>query len=220
MKYKKYHVLIFDLDGTLIDSKKGIIHGYQHALEKLNVKGYEMSLLYSFLGPPLQDNFRKHFFQNDSAKVEQAVLFFKEYMRSTGVHEATIFPGIVDMLRVLKRNRFIISLATSKAQEFADGLLSQFQIHKYFSFVTGVNADGSRSSKSELIAYVMKQYPGITKDLFVMIGDREHDMIGACENGIDSIGVLYGYGAEKELKSAGATMTVHSVKEIEEIFSL
>ena len=218
MKNKKYQVLIFDLDGTLINSKKGILEGYRHALEKMGVQTYDPRLLLTFLGPPLYDNFRKHFFPDDSSSVEMAANYYKEYMRNKGKLEVELIPGVREMIQVLFENKYSITLATSKVQEFADGFLEQFHIHQYFSFVVGANPDGTCATKKELIGKVLENFSTFKKSEFVMIGDREHDMIGARENGIDSIGVLYGYGNEKELKDAGATMIVQSVKELTKVF--
>ena len=92
MKNKKYQVLIFDLDGTLINSKKGILEGYRYALEKMGVQTYDPKLLLTFLGPPLYDNFRKHFFPDDSSSVEMAANYYKEYMRNKGKLEVELIP--------------------------------------------------------------------------------------------------------------------------------
>ena len=118
------------------------------------------------------------------------------------------------MFRQLHTDGKKIVLATSKPEEFAVRILEYFDLKKYFSVVAGASMDSSRSKKGDVIAYAISLCDGFNKDTAVMIGDRKHDIIGAKENGLKSIGVLYGYGDENELKTAGADYIVDTPEDI------
>jgi phosphoglycolate phosphatase len=128
------------------------------------------------------------------------------------------YMGIVDLLECLKSKNCILIVATSKPTVFAEKILQYFKIDEYFDFLCGSNLDGTRSDKSEIISYIFSEKK-IEKSLTVMIGDRKHDIIGAQNNGIDSIGVGYGYGSEEELRGIKPTFYVETVEELLQVIS-
>ena len=119
------------------------------------------------------------------------------------------------LAKLVKCGKKVI-LATSKPTVFAKVILEHFKLDQYFTCVVGSELDGSRVKKGDVVAEALRQARVADKSQAVMIGDREHDIIGAKENGIDSIGVLYGYGDRAEHEAAGAGMIVESVEELVE----
>lgn len=213
---KKYDVILFDLDGTLTDSSPGIMNSIVYALKKYNISVENTDDLRRFLGPPLHESFRD-FYGFDDEKSMEAVGFYREYFSTKGLLENEVYSGIREMLEDLKDNGKKLILATSKPQPFTDRIMEYFDLAKYFEFIAGSNMDGTRSKKAEVIAYALESC-GITgKSNVVMVGDREHDIIGAKTVGIDSIGVEYGYGDYDELSDAGATYIVKTVEELKEL---
>lgn len=208
-----YQNILFDLDGTLTDPGIGITNSAMYALEKWNIKVAERSELYKFIGPPLRDSFMNFYgFSEEQAK--EAIVYYREYFKDKGIFENEVYPGIVELLQQLKASGKKIVLATSKPEEFAIRILKHFDLFDYFDFVGGAYMDGVRNKKGEVIQYALES-AGITDlSTTVMIGDREHDIIGAKENGLDSIGVLFGYGSRKELTEAGATYIAETVGDI------
>ncbi|MCH5317542.1 MAG: HAD family hydrolase [Eubacterium sp.] len=211
-----YNTILFDLDGTLTDSEPGIINSIEYALKKYEIIIENKADLRKFLGPPLVESF-KQFCGFSEEKAEQAVEFYREYFREKGIFENNVYNGVVELLENLKAKNKKLIVATSKPESFTYRILEHFDLLKYFDFVAGSNMDNTRSKKDEVISYALNSC-GIT-DLHsvVMIGDREHDIIGASKIGIASIGVLYGYGDLKELETAGATYIAKDPREIYEI---
>ncbi|TDL78778.1 HAD hydrolase-like protein [Peribacillus frigoritolerans] len=205
-----FKLAMFDLDGTLTDPGTGIIHSIKYALNAMNVKMPSAAVLKDFIGPPLQVSFQKHL-DFDHADTEQAIRFYREYFTEKGMYENEVYPGIISLLEDLQRENITLAVATSKPTIFAEKILKHFKMDAYFEHIAGSNLDGSLVSKSDIIAEVVKHYPDISKLDIIMIGDRKHDMIGAKENNIASIGVLYGYGSKKELSSASPEFLAQSV---------
>lgn len=215
---KSYSTILFDLDGTLSDSSQGIINSIIYALEKYDVNDYDMPLLRKFLGPPLHESFEK-FMGFDKEKSLQAVKLYREYFSSKGLFENEIYGGVSDLLQNLKENGKALIVATSKPQLFTDRIMEHFNLAKYFDFIAGSNMDTTRSKKAEVIEYALSECNIKDKSKVVMIGDRAEDMIGAQTEGVDSIGVEYGYGTFDELKNAGATYIVKTVGELKDLLS-
>lgn len=213
---KKYNVILFDLDGTLTDSSPGIMNSIVYALKKYNISVENTDDLRKFLGPPLHESFRD-FYGFDDEKSMEAVGFYREYFSTKGLLENEVYSGIREMLEDLKENGKRLILATSKPQPFTDRIMEHFDMAKYFEFIAGSNMDGTRSKKAEVIAYALKSCGIMGKSNVVMVGDREHDIIGATTVGIDSVGVEYGYGDYDELSGAGATYIVKTVEELKEL---
>lgn len=210
---KKYDVILFDLDGTLTDSSPGIMNSIMYALKKYNISVKNTDDLRKFLGPPLHESFRD-FYSFDDEKSMEAVGFYREYFSTKGLLENEVYFGIREMLEDLKEHGKKLILATSKPHPFTDRIMEHFELAKYFEFIAGSNMDGTRSKKAEVIAYALESCNITDKFNVVMVGDREHDIIGAKTVGIDSVGVEYGYGDYDELSDAGATYIVKTVEEL------
>ena len=215
MNDKQY--LLFDLDGTLTDPMVGITKSVQYALRHYGIEEPDLKKLCPFIGPPLKDSFMKYYgFPSEQAT--EAISIYREYFSKTGLYENMEYPGIRDLLATLKAAGKHLYVATSKPELFSKQMLEHFRLAEYFDFIGGANMDETRVKKGDVIRYVLEENQIAELDKVVMIGDREHDIIGAKENSIDSIGVLYGYGDREELSAAGADVIVETIRELGEVF--
>ncbi|KYG29648.1 HAD family hydrolase [Alkalihalobacillus trypoxylicola] len=212
----KYKVILFDLDGTLSDPKEGITKSVQYALEYMNIVEEDLHKLDSFIGPPLQESF-KEYYGFDERQTNKAIERYRERFKKVGMFENDLYPNIDKLLRELVKQGFILVVATSKPTVFAKQIVEYFNIKQHFDLIVGSQLDGTRTSKSEIIQYIMNRYEKQRLRDFVMIGDRKHDMIGAKFCGIDSIAVTYGYGSYNELATEEPTFMVDSVFELKEL---
>lgn len=208
-----YKTILFDLDGTITDSAEGIIHSVVHALEKMKLKVPTQSELYTFIGPPLNDTFKKIYHLDDQA-IEQAVNHYREYYQAKGIYENHVYDGIADLLMTLKDAGCTLYIATSKPEIYAKKILAHFRLNSYFEGIYGASLDGSRSNKEDVIRYALKEAKLTQLEEILMIGDRSHDMKGAKENHLDCIGVLYGFGNKEELETAGADYIAETPEEV------
>lgn len=205
-----YECILFDLDGTLTDPAVGITNSIMYALKKYGIEIGDKKELYKFIGPPLWDSFENYYgFSKEEAKT--AVEYYREYYRDKGIFENLVYDGFEDLLKTLKDNNRILIVATSKPKVFATQILEHFDIAKYFTFIAGSNLDGTRVKKGEVIKYALESCNITDLSKAIMVGDREHDIIGAKEAGICSMGVLFGYGDRNELEKAGADFIVDTV---------
>ena len=213
---KNYDYVLFDLDGTITDSAAGIINSVIYALGKYGITVSDRSELNKFLGPPLEESF-EIYFGFSKTEVKNVVKYYREYYRDKGIFENLVYEGFEDLLKSLKANNKTLIVATSKPEAFARQILDHFDISKYFMYIAGSNFDGSRTKKDEIIEYAMKACNISDMSRVIMVGDREHDIIGAKKVGVDSIGALYGYASGTELEDAGATYIAKTVPDIGKI---
>ncbi len=209
----KYTTILFDLDGTLTDPALGITNSVMHALEFYNIHVSERSELFKFIGPPLIDSFMKYYNFDDN-KAREAVTKYREYFSVKGLFENEVYSGVTDMLKALKAAGKKIVLATSKPDEFSIKILKHFGLYEYFDFCACSTMDETRTKKTEVIKYGLANIDEKDTARILMVGDREHDIFGAKNCGLDSVGVLYGYGNREEFENAGATYIVESVEEL------
>ncbi|MBQ6717909.1 MAG: HAD family hydrolase [Clostridia bacterium] len=208
-----YNIFLFDLDGTLTDPGEGITNSVAYALNKFGIEVIDKTTLYNFIGPPLVDSFMKYYgFNKEDALL--AVDYYREYFGVTGIFENQVFDGIPELLKGIKKSGRKISLATSKPEQYAVRILEHFDLLKYFDFVGAATMDETRSKKTDVIKYTLDSLGVVDKSNVVMVGDRHHDIKGAVQNGLDSIGVLFGYGNQEELEIAGATYIAETVNDI------
>ncbi len=210
---KNYKYLLFDLDGTLTDPAEGITNSVIHALKKWGIEVEDRSELYCFIGPPLSTSFKKYYGFSEENSLK-CVEYYREYFRDRGIFENKVYDGIPELLERLKKDGKILVVATSKPEEFAKRILDHFDLAKYFDFVAGASMDESRNKKADVIRYALDLAKIENKAEALMIGDRDQDMLGAQVNGIDSLGVLYGYGDSEELSASGAKYIAETVEQI------
>lgn len=199
----------FDLDGTLTDPKPGITRSIQYALTRLDRPAPSEDELTWCIGPPLQASFRTLLGRDDLA--ERAVVLYRERFVDIGMFENSVYPGVVEVLAALTGRRLFV--ATSKPLVYAARIIAHFGLDVHFEQVFGAELDGTRADKTDLLDFALKA-AGVDPTRAIMVGDRRHDMVGARNNAMAAIGVLYGYGSEAELVAAGAQHLCGSPAEI------
>jgi phosphoglycolate phosphatase len=199
----------FDLDGTLTDPYEGITKCFLYALDKLGFPQPSEEYLLSCIGPPLYDTFPPLVGEDLTHK---AVDLYRERFDEIGWLENKPYDGIQDALASVADSGCVLYVATSKPRIAAGRIIEHFEMGQYFERVFGSELDGTRSKKTDLLAYAIDQNPAASSR--TMIGDRKHDLIGAIANGIRPIGVSYGYGSAEELTKAGAVGIADSPGEL------
>ncbi len=200
---RSYDTFFFDLDGTLTDSSLGITNSVIYALKKYGIEETDRTKLYPFIGPPLTVSFERYYEFSKEQSIE-AVGYYREYYREKGLFENRVYDGLVPVLEELKRRGRTLVVATSKPEPFARKIIEHFGLNSYFDYVAGMEMDGGRGTKEAVIRYALDACRITDKSKVLMIGDREHDVIGAKAAGIDCLGILYGFGSREELLEAGA----------------
>ena len=195
--------LLFDLDGTLTDARPGIVACIRHAVEGLGRACPDDDVLATFIGPPLRGTFAALLEAKDPATIEAAMTLYRERFGVTGLFENRVYDGIPEMLAALGERAGPLYVATSKPTVYAERIVRHFDLAKHFARVYGAELDASLDDKAALVAHLMAR-EGLARGTAVMIGDRAADVRAAHANGLRAIGVLWGYGSERELREAGA----------------
>ncbi|QUR94984.1 HAD family hydrolase [Macrococcoides canis] len=204
-----YDNILFDLDGTLTNPYIGITNSIIYSLQQMNIEAPDNSALIPFIGPPLHESYRTVYNLQDEDNAT-AIKHYRTYFSDKGMYENEVYAGIEIVLQALTAQGKQLFVATSKPTDFAIPILQHFKLDGYFNEIVGSNMDGTRTNKAEVIATVMNTHQ-LDPHKTVMIGDRMHDINGAHQNNIDSIGVLYGYGSAEEIKAAKPTHTIATV---------
>ena len=200
--------VFFDLDGTLTDPKPGITACIRHALTGLGRPAPPVDDLLWCIGPPLPKTFATLLATTDDTLVWRAMALYRERFGTVGLFENALYPGIPDAVAAVRAAGFSTYVMTSKPHVYATRIVEHFGLASLFDRVYGSELDGTRVDKGELIAYALAQEQ-LDPARVVMIGDREHDAIGARRCGVRAIGVTYGYGTENELRAQGAELIAH-----------
>lgn len=208
--------IFIDLDGTITDSQEGITKSIQFALSKMGINIEDLNSLRRHIGPPLRDSFMEYY-NFDKDKLEEVVKYYREYYVEKGIFENEVYAGMKEMFEKLSSTGKKLIVATSKPEVFAKRIMEHFDLAKYFTEICGSSMDGSREKKGDVIRYALEKNHITELEQVVMVGDRFHDIVGAKENDLASIGVLYGFGNRKELEEAGAGQIAETVKDLEEI---
>ncbi len=206
--------IYFDLDGTLTDPYEGITRCILYALDELGFPHPDDEYLHSCIGPPLYDTFPE--MVGDELTL-RAIDLYRERFADVGWRENVLYDGIVDSLAEIAGAGHTLFVATSKPHVHARKIVEHFGMSEYFEVVYGCELDGTRAHKVDLLRYARAQNPG--KEPSIMIGDREHDLLGAAANGMLPVGVSWGYGSVQELESAGAAAIAADPSELLPIVS-
>lgn len=207
---------LFDLDGTLTDPGLGIANCVQYALNRFGITPDSREELYPYIGPPLLYSFRE-FHGLSEQQSEEAVTAYRERFSRLGMFENELYDGIPELLEWLISQGVSPIVATSKPEEYTVEILKHFDLAKYFVFVGGNTLKEERPNKSDVIGYILENYPDISRGNAVMIGDRKYDVEGAHAFDLPAVGVLYGYGDRAEMEAAGADHTAESVAELRRV---
>jgi phosphoglycolate phosphatase len=209
--------ILFDLDGTLTDSKPGIINSILFALKTLEIPENNINALDSFIGPPLRESFmiRYNLTANDG---DRAINAYREYYSEKGLYDNRLYENITGLLASLNSRRYQLFVATSKPTVFAKKIIGHFSLDKQFREIVGSNLDNCRTDKTEIISHIISEHGLSTSDT-IMIGDRKNDIIGAKNNRIKSIGVTYGYGTMEEISEHTPDYIARDCFELKSILS-
>lgn len=211
---KQKHIL-FDLDGTIVRSDLGITKGVQKSLEHFGIYE-ELDDLKKFVGPPMVESYT-NFYGFSLEQYKEALDVFHDYYRTVGIFECELYDGIEEMLNSLSKE-YKLYVATSKPEREAKRVIEHFGLDKYFTFVGGSDGDFNtkRDTKTAVIEYVLETNKIMDRGFAIMVGDKSHDIVGACNAGLKSIGVLYGYGGLEEFE--GANYIVKNVEDLRDMF--
>ncbi|WP_392535086.1 HAD family hydrolase [Nostoc sp. C117] len=205
--------ILFDLDGTLTDPKLGITRCIQYALSELGYKPPDVNELHWCIGPPLKDSFSQLLKTLDDTVIQQAISVYRRRFATIGLFENYLYPEIPEILKAIRFAGYKTFVATSKPYIYATQIIKYFGLSLLFDGVYGSELDGSLSIKGDLIQHILLT-ENLSPSTVIMVGDRLHDIIGAKQHHIASIGVTYGYGTEEELKAHDADFIAHSPNDI------
>jgi phosphoglycolate phosphatase len=205
--------ILFDLDGTLTDPEIGITRCIQHALASLSRPVPSTESLRHYIGPPLQASFAELLETEEEAMVAEAIRLYRERFVTTGMFENSVYPEIPAALESLRQEGHRLWVATSKPHVYAREIVRHFGLAEFFESVYGSELSGVNAEKASLIREILAQEGLVPEDTW-MVGDRAHDVVGARANGIEAVGVLWGYGHPRELEAAGADRIVASLAEL------
>lgn len=210
----KYKAILFDLDGTLTESGIGITKSVQQALERMGRPEPDLEKLRVFVGPPLKAQFMAYAgFTEDEA--EQAIKLYRERYTTVGIFENAVYDGIEAMLNALKQEGYVLAVASSKPEVFVKQILEHFHLNHYFTEMVGSELNGGRSRKSEVVEEALRRL-NLSEDRehVIMVGDKEHDVLGAREAGMNCVAVTWGYGTEEELTASHPMLTISHPDEL------
>lgn len=211
----KRRAILFDLDGTLLNTFEGITKTVIHALIEMGVEPPNQEDLGWIIGPPLESSFAKILGSADPKLIEEAMRIYRVRYEKTGLYESEMYPGVKNALEELCHVGDVF-LATAKPQSYGYEALRHYDLLHYFKAVHGSEFDGTRTHKEELIAYILEK-ENLSPERALMIGDRKYDILGARANKVTGVGVTWGYGSSRELVEAGARILVERTDELPEI---
>lgn len=206
--------ILIDLDGTLTDPKVGITTSARYGLNKVGYSLPAETNIDWIIGPPLKASLAKILnVAVDDDRAEQALLGYRERFAVTGLFENTVFPDVQTTLAVLQHQGFQLFLATAKPIIYARQIMQHFELDQFFTELYGSELNGDRTNKSDLIAYILEQQQ-LKSTECLMVGDREHDILGARRHGIETIAVEYGYGSPEELDEAQPKVRIQQFSQL------
>lgn len=211
-----YKYILFDLDGTLLNTYKGVSNGVRYTLEYYGLPVPEEKDMRKYLGPPLRDSFSR-FAGIPDEKLDEAIAKFREYYFDKGVMEYDFFEELKPTFAKLREMGCKLAVATSKLEKGAFIILEDADLTNEFDFICGSTQDESRSSKDQVIAHVLEHFDIADKSEVLMVGDRDNDIVGAHKNGIKCCGFLSGFGSLEEMQEYGADYVIRFISEIFEI---
>lgn len=208
--------ILFDLDGTIINSEEGITKCVQYALKAYGIDEPDRSKLLCFIGPPLEPVFREKYGMT-AEEAWQSVVKYRERFDEKGIFECCLYDGVKDVIIDLKKKGYVLALASSKPEQACRRILEHFGLTPYFDEIVGSTLDGSISTKEEVLAELWRRMKAhsIRKEEMCLIGDTKYDAAGAGAFGIRCIGVSYGFGTKEELLAAGAEAVFDQIREVE-----
>lgn len=215
-----YDLIIFDLDGTLTDSRVGITRSVQHALAHFGIPVENLDDLTHFIGPPLRDSFAEAY-GFDDAQIVTATQVYRERYGTVGLLENDMFPLTPALLQAAAATGATLTVASTKGEPYVHRILQHFGLDHHFAVMGGASLDHTILTKAEVISRVLADLPApVDPQRAIMIGDREHDIHGARHHGIETISVRYGYARPGELEAAGPLAIAETMEDLAAILGL
>lgn len=207
--------ILFDLDGTLTDSAPGIKNCVRFGYESLGLQAPSEEQLQDFIGPPLYLGARLAGLPGEL--IEDFIAAYRVRFAEVGWQENSVYPGILDLLTGLQASGYRLAVATSKPEVFARKIVAHFGMEHFFDFIGGATLDNTRSLKADVISYVLENLGN--PEAAIMVGDREHDVLGAKIIGLDAIAVTWGYGSATEIAACEPKWVVNEATEVARILA-
>ena len=212
----KMKAILFDLDGTLIDSSEGITKSAQYALKHFGIEVSDLDTLKAFIGPPLMYSFtNRYHFSEEQAR--EAVLVYRERYNVIGIFECSLYPHVRECVEELKQRGYRIGMASSKPEAACKRILAHFDLLDLFDEVVGATPDGSIDTKEEVLKELMRRWSDISVDEMCLIGDTMFDVEGANQVGIPSLVVSFGFGQVEEMLNVGAKAVCDDMIELPDL---
>ena len=194
---RKFEIILFDLDGTIVNSEAGIIESIQHSLAYFGIYEKNISYLRQIIGPPLEESF-SYLFKFTPTQIEKAVSLFRNHYSQKGVYEFSVYQEIPELLQSLHQSGIKLAVATSKPTVFAEQILKTAGLRDYFSVVVGSGREKDLD-KTTIIGQTLQAFKHINDRSILMVGDRKYDILGARSHGLHICAVTYGFGSLDEL---------------------
>lgn len=207
-----YDYILFDLDGTLVDSKPGIVECIRYALEHENIQ-FEESVLDKMVGPPFRVSMHD-FLGLEMPMIEKLIGLYRGEYEVYGYKHLKVFDGVKEMLSTLKNAGKKLALATSKPIKFTSMIMKEFDLEKYFDFIGGASSDSSKELKCDVIKMGLDALGVKDISKVLMVGDRLYDIEGARECEIETMAVLYGYGSKEEFEEYKARYIAETPQDV------
>lgn len=211
--------ILFDLDGTLVDSSEGITKSVRYALLHFGIEEPDTEKLKAFIGPPLSDSFMKYY-GFSAGQAGRAVEVYRERYQETGIYECRLYPGVEECIRALKGQGIKVGMASSKPEISCRRILEHFGILEFFDDVAGATMDGRISAKSQVLREVLRRWPDMKKEELCLIGDTIFDVEGAKEVGVPCVAVSFGFGDVDEMRAAGAVAVCDDMRELPSVLAV
>jgi phosphoglycolate phosphatase len=211
-----YTCVLFDLDGTIVDSAPGITATLAYTFEHLGMPVPSPTKLLEYVGPPILESFEQLAGMTE-VEAHQALAIYRERYLEHGVGNVSIYPGLADLLRAIHESPVALSLATSKPESLARIALTSLGVIQYLDVLTGASEDEVRSAKADVVeeALIRLRAFGADTSRPIMVGDRFYDVEGAAVHGVPTIFVEWGYGSPAE--QVGTVASVSTAEQLQEL---
>ena len=210
----KYGYIIFDFDGTVVDTGEGILKSLQYSFEQMGHEVPDLSDLKRFIGPPVYYSYT-HFYGISEDEVQTYIIKYRERYKEKGIYECELYSGMTELLTELRRRGVKLGVASSKPEHLIYSVADYLNITEMFDVIVGVKTDNSNhSTKTGLVLEAMKLLGARDKKDVLMVGDRCFDIDGAAGAGVDSCGALWGYGNKEEFMDHKATYIVEKPEDV------
>ena len=215
---KKYTTILFDLDGTLIDSKPGILASMRKTLNAYSIP-YTEAIIDKMVGPPIRVSYKELLGITDMDLMEDMIVYYRKHYREGDWRDCKVYEGVYEMLEKLKALGYTLGVATSKPYCYTTIIMEELGLDKYFDYIGGATGDSSVELKTDVINSVLAGLNVQDLSSVLMIGDRLYDIEGAKSSGVDSMGILWGYGGRAEHEKYGADYIMSTIDEVVEFLS-